>query len=363
MSNLDGFITSSDHAADMDTSVPLKSEGLTRKSTAEEPCPEVVTINSPNGSNKLVKVRPQASVSSPSQQEHPLRDTPTRSPPSSKFGRSATLKRVSLIQPMITPDSTPHEHRNQQQRHLTRTRSRSTVSAHSRSSSSASDRVYEPSTDVNSMLQLLANKELELLETKRKIEELRKNLGQEENHLQVQLQELQTLKTQVGKTLNSGMDDHKMDRNPQTAQTGPVRTEIADDSSQDLKSSTPTKAGSVWSKPLTLFSQIDQFIQHEMEKKLKWDDEGDGHEPRGSKEHTRPAIHHQPPEDVLGNMSSSLWNFVSDVKTGLRGISEEPQEQVDSQTQPGESRREVNRLNFVAKEVELEDMKDTNKQV
>lgn len=134
---------------------------------------------------------------------------------------------------------------------------------------------------------------------------------------------------------------------------------------------TPTKKHeSMWSKPLSLFNQFDQIIQHELEKKLAWDDFVSS--PEGTpRQEQRPTFDRQPQqqqqpqqrsvnraltsnrnmknsdsltstprrraprnEDVISNVSSSLWSFVSDVKSGLLGINEEPEPQETGKKQP-----------------------------
>ncbi|SCU94354.1 LAFA_0F21330g1_1 [Lachancea sp. 'fantastica'] len=351
MSSLDSFIEDNDKRALIDTSSKLKSDDV-KVSAASKDSPRGQTITTPN-STKSMRVHPQISPASPSNQEHPLRDVSPRLAGKTKLPRSNTVKRLSLIQPVVSPLSTPQENR-QTARLNTRRRSQSTISDHSRSSSGTSE--LHPQTEVgavsvNSLLQLLASKELELLETKRKIEELRRGLGHEEAQLQLQAQQLQDLKNQVGRTVYAGVDDHKNMRNSRKApntsnppQQASVHPSVAEDSSHSM-----ANKESMWSKPLTFFNQFDQLIQHELEKKLHWDEV-----PSPTQTPVREAESGvKPSEDVLGNVSSSLWSFVSDVKTGLMGINEEPTSQ-DSQQRPGDA----SPLVFVEKETELEDLHD-----
>ncbi|SCV02283.1 LANO_0F16490g1_1 [Lachancea nothofagi CBS 11611] len=354
MSKVDEFIEANDREANLDTSFTLKSDNSNTETAAEEPSTRSIVVDTPHAV-KSFKVQPQVSPASPSNQQHPLRDTPTHSPANAKLGRSNTMKRLSLIQPIISQDSTPKEHRTAQPGHLHRQRSKSIVSGHSRSSSSASEQPVEPKKDVNTLLQQLANKELELLETKHKIEELKKSLHQEETQLRSQTHQLHDLKTQVEVTLNNGIDEHKHGGGLQSLQ---MYTQPSSNSSLPDAKRTPSKRESVWSKPLTLFNQFDQLIQHELEKKLNWDE-------YTSPEKAQPMASEQvtpkPADDVLGNVSSSLWNFVSDVRTGLMGINEEPEEedkvrhtQHRKQDQQ-QVKSETNQLKFTGKEVELKE--------
>ncbi|CEP62163.1 Tda11p LALA0_S04e09274g [Lachancea lanzarotensis] len=342
MSSLNSFIEDNDKKASIDTSEKLKSDDLNVSAT-EKDASGAQMLTTPNGS-KGMRVQPQISPASPSNQEHPLRNASPRLASKSKLPRSNTVKRLSLIQPVVSPFSTPQEHR-QTIRFDTRRQSQSAISDHSRSSSGASE--LHPQTEsgssVSSLLQLLANKELELLETKRKIEELRKGLINEEAQLQLQTQQLQDLKNQVGRTVYAGVDDHKNVKNGR----GPSNLVQPSQSAVEEPSQSVSNRESMWSKPLTFFNQFDQLIQHELEKKLHWDEV-----PSPTKtpvRQTDPGS--KPSDDVLENVSSSLWSFVSDVKTGLMGINEEPTSQ-ESQKHPRNTGPRVS----VEKETELEDL-------
>ncbi|SCU88809.1 LAME_0E01222g1_1 [Lachancea meyersii CBS 8951] len=351
ISRLDSFIEANDREASMDTSSRLTKAELDSFAADDELSRDGQTSTTPNGT-KGIKIQTRASPASPSDQDHPLKHTPTRTPDHSKLGRSNTMKRLSLIQPVVSSSPTPKDHRQSQPALLkVRTRSQSVRSGHSRSSSAASEvqQQRDAGESVNSLLQLLANKELELLETKRKIDELRKGLNQEEAHLQLQTQQLQDLKTQVGKTVYNGMDDHKYTKTVQSAaqpsqskKSGPTTLETPRLSSN---------RESMWSKPLTFFNQFDQLIQHELEKKLHWDEVPLPKKPSNAEQEP----HSKPSDDVLGNVSSSLWSFVSDVRSGLMGINEE--ETTEQETLKSQRRsRNPSPLKFVGKEMELEDL-------
>ncbi|SCU99977.1 LAMI_0G02080g1_1 [Lachancea mirantina] len=258
-----------------------------------------------------------------SERDHPLKDTPPgvvsgsggSGGPAVKFGRSNTLKRKSLLQPIISPSphNKPQEHKVQ-----LRARSGSNASRRSRTSSLHSDELpSEP--DVSTLLQVLASKEQELLEAKRRIEELKKSLFQEEHGVQARQRELQDLKRRVSLALienEAKVPTPKAPLPADSSESGKIATQGTpnDDSAQKE---------SVWSKPLSLFNQFDQLIQHELEKKLHWDDvEGGSNSPQkdsASGNNAQPQV----PDDVMGNVSTSLWNFVTDMKAGLLGIEEE----------------------------------------
>ncbi|CAR21854.1 Tda11p [Lachancea thermotolerans CBS 6340] len=379
MSKLDGFIEEHDRESNIDSGARLEST---------KPSPKV---GSPaqrvrqNGVKSPI-LQTQATPAKPSEQEHPLKETPTRATAGGKMTRSNTLKRLSLIQPVISPETTPKEHRQQQ---ATRNRSRSVVSVHSRSSSSASEQLADATKDVNALLQLLANKELELLETKHKIEELKKTLTQEEKALLRQTHELQDLKTQVGKALNSGIDE-QIQQQSQSSHHSPNQRSLAVPTSHTPgNESRPAhaKKESVWTKPLSFLNQFDQLIQHELEKKLNWDDVASPEKTPGAESGTlsgrsaSPASYNngnsnnnnnnnsnrgRPNEDVLGNMSSSLWSFVSDVKTGLLGINEEEEEESAEAPAVASSGESNNQLRFVGSknnsEVELKEYNASKRQ-
>lgn len=204
-------------------------------------------------------------------------------------------------------------------------------SMHSRTSSSQSmaiDSSLGGSMDVNALLQSLANKELELLECKRKIDDLKKQLHMEENIYQNKANELQELKNKVSKNINvSGSNQPVFNKTSTTGRKNsressrrnthvtPVKTtrnDIRQDTSlnQDMENSDDNKQ-SMWSKPLALFNQVDQIIQQELERTLNWD------------EPPTPVAETEENQEGDKSVSKSLWSFVSDLKTGLLGIEEE----------------------------------------
>lgn len=378
MSAFDGFIEDNDRDLQMDTSVRLEGD-VRSPSNGGTPGQK-----SGSQSYRSPVIQPQVTPAKPSDQDHPLKDTPTRANTNGKMTRSNTLKRLSIIQPMMSPESLSKEHRQQQ---ASRTRSRSIISGHSRSSSSASEQQAESSKDVGAVLQLLANKELELLETKRKIDELKKTLSQEEKALQLQTQELQELKGKVGRALNSGIDEQLQlqqhhQQNPHNSQQAHKHYNLQQQQQQQQQNQNGqphypnpapgvpkgqletrrmhSKKESMWTRPLSFLNQFDQLIQHELEKKLNWDDVASP-----EKTPTSETPGNKPAEDVFGNVSSSLWNFVSDVKTGLLGINEEGEEGItegSSNSRAGDSKNQLKFVSDAGGEVELKDYNRDRKQ-
>lgn len=347
MNKFDEFIEKNDQALQVDTS---STRALSRESTLTNT--PSVTIGSPTLSKSH---QPQLTPSRPSEQDHPLLKETT---PTGKFARANSLsKRRSLIKPLISSESAPYAV-SETPTNSGRLRSASNASTHSRVSSVHS---LEDQNDVSTLLQLLANKELEILEGKKRIDDLKTQLLSEEQSLLLQQRQLQALKDQVAKSFNP--------TNPASNPHNAIKS--VEQQMQLSNTTTPTKKHeSMWSKPLSLFNQFDQIIQHELEKKLAWDDFISS--PEGTpRQEQRPTFDRQPQqqqqpqqrsanralasnrnmknsdsltstsrmsaprnEDVISNVSSSLWSFVSDVKSGLLGINEEPEPQETGKKQP-----------------------------
>lgn len=365
MNKFDEFIEENDQKLNVDTTTRIEITHTPSGGTS----PREPTRQS---SVRRSLVQPQVTPGRPSDQEHPLKDTYSRPPNSMKLNRSNTLKRKSLIQPIISPEATPGEHRQQQQR----TRSMSNASYHSRTSSIGSEHASPAGKDLNALLQMLANKELELLDSKRKVDDIKRSLHQEEQTLHMKSKELNELKVQVAKILNdnvaastgfNGNESHAGELGKLGEDFEHMAQKKA--SPAPAPSPTPAKKESMWTRPLSLFNQFDQLIQHEIEKKLNWDDL-EAPRPNPTNKHSNENNSSQPnsksthdtatsTEDVLGNVSTSLWNFVSDVRTGLLGINEEPEETETFQKQPQKnssstrkSRSSENHLKFIASEDE-----------
>lgn len=225
-------------------------------------------------------------------------------------------------------------------------------SMHSRTSSTQSmalDTSLGNGMDVNALLQSLANKELELLECKRKIEDLKKQLQLEETIYQNKTNELQDLKNKVSKNLNGSQQQNNNNN------TGNNRMKFAKENSRATPNSTPVKRSqksdnnhlmksrnvedqskqSMWSKPLAIFNQVDQLIQQELERTLNWDEPPTPVEETPGENNTE-----------AGGVSQSIWNFVAEVKSGLLGIEEEDEGSgKDDNTEQTSQRSHINTNN------------------
>ena len=261
------------------------------------------------------------------EQDHPLQIKPetrrvvTRH--SSVSVPNAMSKRRSLIQPMVIP-TTPESQNNisfgnsisySDGSHGIPLESTTVLSSEqamtgglrrSRNGSSQSVNSIVATTiptngaDVSALLQALAAKELELLECKQKIEDLKKQTQHEEQKYNRRARELQELKEQVSKHLDPSLNtpvksralspifqsipmesgnENAIDSNlsssvrtrKNTNQSRCVSPQDKHETRQQNDSVDSSKQ-SLWSKPLALFNQFDKIIQHEIERTLNWDD-------------------------------------------------------------------------------------------
>lgn len=328
------------------------------------------------------------------EQDHPLQAKPgarrvvTRH--SSVSMPNSIGKRRSLIQPMVVP-TTPESQNNipfgnplnySDGSHGFPVESTTVLSSeqamggslrHSRNGSSqsinsvATTSIPTIGVDVSALLQALATKELELLECKQKVEDLKKQTQHEEQNYARRARELQELKQQVSKHLDPSQNTPVKDRtfspvlqnipmecrfenggngsisnsaryrqereSPNAKQSRSVSPQDIQDTHPGSSSADPSKQ-SLWTKPLALFNQFDQIIQHEIERTLNWDEKSPGppqpQQPPPSSNLDSSVRHpiNEPPETgqgppSQGSISRSLWSFVSDVKAGLLGIEEE----------------------------------------
>ena len=293
--------------------------------------------------------------------------------------RSSTIsKRRSLIQPIAMPIPSPEQiymlsptgqaHNTDRRSFSGHQRVLSNSSMHSRQSSTHSipNEIGNGPIHINTLLQKLANKEQELLDLKQRIEDIKKQLVFEEQSYIQRATELQELKELVTKQLNSSSNNNiseylqSVDLNTPT-NLCPINfsesasseipqiqiPKIRNDSNLDTTSQNGKdilkKVGEpknfIWRRPLSVFNQFDQIIQQEMEKALHWDVS------------TSPDVLEQPSkifppmdyiydnelsaskqlkkEQSLDGTARSLWSFVSDIRSGLLGIIEDPEE--DSQ--------------------------------
>ncbi|CAI4546732.1 CCQ_1a_G0024740.mRNA.1.CDS.1 [Saccharomyces cerevisiae] len=327
-------------------------------------------------------------------QDHPLQAKPdarrvvTRH--SSVSVPNAMSKRRSLIQPMVVP-TTPESQNNlpfggsvshsegsygiplESTTVLSSEQAMASGLRRSRNGSSQSVNSMIATTiptngvDVSALLQSLATKELELLECKQKIEDLKKQTQHEEQNYTRRARELHELKEQVSKHLDPSLNTPVKNRafSP-VYQNIPLesRTENAGNSSLPSSVSKPKNMGhqstnqsrsvspqdiqerrqrddssdsskqSLWSKPLALFNQFDKIIQHEIERTLNWDDSLSGtpevqegtptsNSESSAQQYDNEASGARQKSPSQGSVSRSLWSFVSDVKAGLLGIEEE----------------------------------------
>ncbi|CCE61593.1 hypothetical protein TPHA_0A05180 [Tetrapisispora phaffii CBS 4417] len=268
----------------------------------------------------------------------------------------------------------------------------------------------DPTNDINTLLKKLASKEQELLEMKQRIEDTKKQLISEEQMYNDNILELKELKVLVSKHLNTNnatvitspvkiennIGDSTINSNTQlyipkvrhssgtkiglsnldsehngshmNQSTGLVNEGIDNvNTITDLPKNQPSKRVSSWKNPLSLFNQLDQRLQQEVEKKLYADTNTDPHPVEGmdsqsllgsetSQIKKSPSKLFPPLTDSTDELASekqqaqyskyisaddyvsinaaseqqqqsgsSLWNFVSGMKTGLLGITEKPE--------------------------------------
>ena len=224
-------------------------------------------------------------------------------------------------------------------------------SVHSRTSSQASSSTNVEGNDINVLLKNLASKEMDLFESKQKIEDLKKQLVQQEKLYSQHSSELQLLKSQVTKHLSENANnatsnisspgmvapsafapltkDTKLEmpkerasrivqpRSPETRDgkvlrnrgTGPgsrSRTvspvnsirevPVMNNDILDNRRAAPSD-DSVWNKSFAMFNQFDQILQNELEKSLNWDSETDNDSPeKVSREHSANIFNPGTPE-------------------------------------------------------------------
>lgn len=334
MNKFDEFVEAADKELEVDTSTRNTAIYVSSPSSSN------ASAESPKGdpaSRKELKMR-QFNPKRLSYQDHPLKEgqVPLRKP-----SRSTTInKRKSLLQPIVAPQ-TPENSvcnwnavGNSPNTSFGRQRSTSGASVHSRSSSQSLS--LDSTFDIS--LQNLANKELEILESKRRIEELRKKLSLEELAYEKKVEELKELKSQVSNNLQVN------------TLSPPARKQEEPLKEANVSNGT---SGSVWSKPLAFFNQFDQIIQHELERSLHWDETPEDKIMRPEPYEGATGVQHKQlrqqsvqghqssfdssDDDKTNNNNKNLWSFLSDVKTGLMGIEEE--EEAPSRTIAGSSQK------------------------
>lgn len=394
MNKFDEFVEAADKELHVDTSTRNTTMNMTPSGERQDSRSPTKSSSGEVLSRKEMKMK-QFSPKKLNYSDHPLKEH-NSSGKSRKTSTSTINKRKSLLQPMVTPQTpdksggswvsnagSPSGSVNNDRR------STSIASMHSRSSSQSYS--FDSALDIS--LQNLANKELELLEIKRHIEELKKQLQLEEQFYHKRVEEVKELKSQVSNNLqvntqqqqqqqHQHQNQHQQHRHQQHLQVQHGKRRDEHNRSHSRRTSSGTGSGSVWSKPLAFFNQFDQIIQHELERSLRWDDT-----PEDKIMHPEPyegaagVQHNQLRQAELGvvapknqpndgnsnnNISSNnknnnnnnnissdeeeddddddddgstnIWNFFNDVKTGLLGIEEE--EEVPQRTIAGSAKAE-----------------------
>lgn len=374
MNKFDEFIESADKDLEMDTSTRVRT-GTTTSPSLISPTRTISggSRNQKKDANEGNKVHSHLRQFTPKKltyQDHPLKEVTGQNIGNSSTSRQNTSlnKRRSLIQPIVAP-KTPENPSKQGNKinhnnsapaklvverglHAERKRSKSNVSLASPSGGIQSEKeelALGSSIDVSALLQNLANKELELLEGKHRIEELKKQVTFEQQSYQGRVVELRELQEQVSNYFNQKKtapitELTKEVKSPSQATINLTKTTnehheaAVKKAAQYYASRTSPKETdteprpSVWSKPLAIFNQFDQIIQHELERSLNWDDSSSTtpknmgrriEQQKASDADTRSSQIRQPMQEEPSSVSKSIWNFVNDVKTGLLGIEED----------------------------------------
>lgn len=337
MSEFDAFVEAADKDLKMDTSTRSSKGCLTPPIIQSPRTPNNGTFSNSEGI-KIYHQHRQITPKKLSDQDHPLKEGDGIESQLRWRSASKLSNRKSLIQPIVAPKSPEDSIR--QRKSLTPgngppavikvDRNGEPLVDHS-SPKSLSLPVIATSSDISLILQKMANKELELLEGKHRIEELRKKLETEEQSYKERVNELEQMKEFVGnqfqqKTEKQCDNAHSI----KSTQNSSLESSTNSVNSESMKRSklehdNQVQSQSVWSKPLAIFNQFDQIIQQELEKTLNWDepsDHGDGKDDtRGT--HNLQAtklsndVRQAKSEDQ--SVTRSIWNFVHDMKAGLLG--------------------------------------------
>lgn len=344
--NIDDFIEATDKDLEVDTSTRCQPGSLTPPGVGSPS--RSISAGSGNRKSNGVEgkqAHPQQRQFSPqnlSHQDHPLK---ANRGPSVNLNvgprRSATLsQRRSLIQPIVAP-KTPDTH--------------SAKCNKSEPSSLTADRVHRQRSgsvasqgslraggepDISTLLQSLATKELELLDGKHRVEELKKKLAAEETLHQERLKELQELKEQVGIHFHKTAANSMSPTGDKYRSNTKEREELKEPKEPSARASSPAVSSisneqpaaerrhSLWSKPLAMLGQVDQIIQHEFERSLNWDD------PPSPAPQVGDTVRQGKQSDAQTGVSQSIWSFVNDMRSGLLGIDEEVETESLSRPKP-----------------------------
>lgn len=201
--------------------------------------------------------------------------------------------------------------------------------------------------DIDEQLRLLALKEMNVVEIKDSISNLKTKLDQTED-------DLRCLRDVIQRSLYKEMNVQGTPKSQAQKPASQVRTRrhTGVDRSNELKKNQPPGLSKIWSnlsKPITFIQQIDTMIQNEFEKSLSADHQSpatkaprenvvksvsenndSGHRdydsnPSPLKDRSNYSTSYyqhllqysENPEDMLQAVSSSLWSFVNDVKTNM----------------------------------------------
>lgn len=157
--------------------------------------------------------------------------------------------------------------------------------------------VSEDDNDMESLLQSLANKELEILERTRRVHDLFRQIKIEDKIIKQNAEELQQLKKKVSRLVGNQVQG----QNSNTTLPAESHGESNNAETADNKSS------SLWTKSVSLLNQFDQIIQGTVETKLGLGDSGSS------------ATENQSEGKPKGNdnAGSAIWSLVNEFKNGL----------------------------------------------
>lgn len=382
MNKFDAFIESADKDLEMDTSTRVRTGSMTSP-TLKSPTRTISggSRRQKEDAHEGNKVHSQLRQFTPKKlthQDHPLKEVIGQNIGNSSTSRPNTTlnKRRSLIQPIVVPRTpeNPSKQGNQINHNNTapaklpvarglpteRNRSKSNVSLASPGGGTQSkqeEHALGSSIDVSELLQCLANKELELLEGKHRIEELKKQITFEQQSYHGRVVELRELQEQVSNYFNHKKSAPIADLSKEVVSPSQETINMTKNKNQDHEAAvkkaaqyyasktsaidTNTEARpSVWTKPLAIFNQFDQIIQHELERSLNWDDSASTdpmnmgrriEQPKASEADSKSSHIRQPTQEEPPSVTKSIWNFVNDVKTGLLGIEEDEDKDLESE--------------------------------
>lgn len=350
MNKFDEFIEAADKDLKVDTSTRVSSGSLTP--------PGMLSPNSLVSGNSVSRKReshPQEGTKTYGQsrqftpqrlshQDHPLKDAAGQPQNAAVAARNANglNKRRSLIQPIVAP-KTPERHAKYNVSAPTTLVADRSSQAKTESKATKRSSAADADGMMSTLLQNLANKELEILDAKQRIEELKKQLASEDTQYQERLKDLQELREKVSYHFHRAA----ISNSPQPAANAKAKAEVKSSEPAKVrqnraatppvnKVSTPNTAlpkedkQSVWSKSLAMFNQFDQIIQHELERSLNWDEHPSPATREEAHQQDETAVRSKKQTEEPGGVTKSLWNFVSDMKSGLLGIDEESESRQQS---------------------------------